>query len=686
MVKSFIEMEIIFDNNNDMINTLCKCKDINKDFVKYFFDGLRLLNVLNKNDEDEPNDNKIEIEDNTVEIENNKNMIKTLKFLWRNGQLEALKKIIDNDFESGLVSMITGSGKSLIFLKTIYNHLLIKKPKKGSVYILLCPRIDILKSLFFEYDKESKKMILDESKIKYWKDNDIINLKKINVIDCVNGDAKNVKFDKEKYNLLLINNDAFRALYKIKKLKDYVNENTNLTVIDECQCLSGDKIYEIVEEMKYDHKISIMGFSATAIRNSKKSETNVKHILSKTFDRNKKDKKINLIYSYDLLQGILENIVLPYKITCVKMNKIKGHKIGFTNKSILKDILKKCIDVKTNKLPYKKFVVWTNTREIMMECYLFVKKEFPELKVYCTSSFDRDMSKNGMNTDYEEFYESNGNCILICINKCKEGSDIPYVDCGIYFDGVKNRSILVHIQTSGRLIRPDKEGKKTHGELIDTFILDNSEKSHTLTAQKILSYLTRLLNLSDDEYEDQIEYYKQMSTLAENMEYNSKEQTLKIKINDNKYGALFEFEKMEMLEMDWMAIKKELYKQVDKKFCISEEQKFKIIIQKLKNVKEFKKDCDFWKVYDKYRDKYKLPEDLKETYKHKFEEKTWYELLGIDTKEWYQSYTQIKKKVSEFGQFDKKTYQIAIKKCEKLPPYPEYLIPNFWNKTKTHDY
>lgn len=690
MIKSLVEYKMEFDNYEEIKIFLTKSKNTNKEFIKYFFDGLNLKLFGNKKDDivekDEMSEEDIDNDDINAkeEIEYNKNIISSEKFQWYHGQLEALANVEKDDFSCGLISMITGSGKSRVYLKTIDKHFTNKNPKNGSVYIVLCPRIDILQSLFFEKQKNDK-FVLDKAKKKFWKDNDIINLDNFDVIDCVNFGSKKCIFNKKKCNLLLINNDSFRTLYDNEELKNYVNKNTNLIIIDECQCLSGDKIYEILEKMKYNKKVPMIGFSATAIRNSKKSEQNVISILSKTFDRSKKDKRINLIYSYDLLQGIKDDIVLPYRIECVRINKIKGHKIGMSNKDILKDILKKCINVKTQKLPYKKFVVWTNRKDIMKECYKFIEKNVPELKVYCTSSFDDELSKEGFNTDYEEYYKSKGNSILICINKCKEGSDIPNVDCGIYFDGVKNRSILVHIQTSGRLIRVDKDKKKTHGDLIDTFILDEKENPHTLTAQKILSYLTRLLNLSDDDYDDQIDYYKQMSKLADNMEYNSVEQTLKIKIDEHdKHNTLIELKKMKILQMDWSAIKKELSNQVDKKFGISDDEKFNIIINKLRKIKDFNKDCDFWEVYDDVREKYKLPEDFKETYKHKFEEKTWYEHLNIDTHEWYQSYTIIKQKVG--GQLNHKTYKIARKKYNKLPPHPEYLIKNFWNREKYIDY
>jgi superfamily II DNA or RNA helicase len=573
---------------------------------------------------------------------------------------------------SGLVSMITGSGKSLIFLKTL-DKCFAKKSKKGSVYILTCPRIDIIRSLFFKCDKEGKYK-LNKKRFKQWKNNKIINLDNINIIDGVNVSAKKVEFDKTKCNLLLINNDSLKVLYKIKKQKKYINNNTNLVIIDECHCLSAIKFYEMIKEMKYDHEIPILGFSATAIRDTKQSEKRVLDILSKSFDEDDHDKKINMIYSYDLLQGIKDEIVLPYRIECVLINEIKGHKIGLSNKKILNGILKKLIDIKSKKLSYKKFVIWTNKKDIMKECYVHIEKEFPQLKVYCTSSFDKSLASEGFNTNYEEYYQSKGGSVLICINKCKEGSDIPYVDCGIYFDGVKNRSILVHIQTSGRLIRPDVEGKKTHGDLIDTFILEENECPHTLTAQKILSYLARLLNLSDDDYSDQIEYYNQMATLANNMEYNNSEQTLKIKIDGNsKHDTIIELKKMKILQMDWTTIKKELDKQVDKKFCISDDEKERMLFNDLK----IKSKTEYIEMArDKENMLIRNPHE-----KFKILWKGWYDFLDVNT----ELFPPTKEKWLRICKHKNITCKKDYNKCYKkynLPELPQelYVFDDFDNE------
>lgn len=669
MVKSFIDMGFVFENNDDIKKTLLKSKFMNQEFLNYFFDGLKLYNIKNVKVEEDVANEEIEDEVDNVEIENNNNIKYFENFKWHDGQLEALKKIKDNEYKSGIVSMITGGGKSLIFLKSIYEHFKTQKTKPGSVYILMCPRIDILRSLFFTLNK-SGEYVLNTQKVKEWKKYDIIDLDQFNLIDYINHKSKDIEYNKKKCNLLLINNDFFRSLYADKKQKKYISNNTNFMIIDECHCMSGNKIYEIVDEMKYDHKIPIIGFSATPIRPTKASEQNVKNIFSKTDDRDTEKKKINLIYSYDLLQGIKDEIVLPYRIECVKINQIKEHKIGFTNKDILHGILQKCIENKTKVLPYKKIIIWTNRKNIMRECYQYIEKTFPKLAVYCTSSFDKEFTDEGFNTNYEDFYKSDGNSVLICINKCKEGSDIPKVDCGIYFDGVKNRSILVYIQTSGRMIRPDKLNKKTHGDLIDTFVLDKNEGPHTLTAQKLLTYLTRLLNLAEGEYDDMIDVYNEMVKLANNMEYNVKEQTLKIKIDENsKHDTLIHMEKMEIHQMDWIEIKNELMKQVQKKFGVSDADVLKEEFLKTKEkIKDMKLCSEVeYIAYAKIQNLTLYPEDHFDGLW-----KGWYDFLNVDTRKFPNTLEMWKRKCNEYRLKNKIDYDKYYSKYN-LPAHPKEL-------------
>ena len=50
------------------------------------------------------------------------------------------------------------------------------------------------------------------------------------------------------------------------------------------------------------------------------------------------------------------------------------------------------------------------------------------------------------------------------------------------------RSLLVALQTSGRVLRKDKDNKKTHGLIIDSFVNIDGIQVEVMTAQKIINY------------------------------------------------------------------------------------------------------------------------------------------------------------------------------------------------------
>jgi superfamily II DNA or RNA helicase len=660
MVKSWLR------NGFDIHEEFSKNVFINKKFIDYFFSDLEILKVKSKCLTGLTKDIV-----STEEFFDEECIDRSVKFEWRTGQIRALENLKLNYHTCGIVNMITGSGKSLIFLRCIEDF--VEEFVTGDdIFIILCPRIDVLRSLFFVV-KDDKYVINDKNK-KFWKDNNIIDLDNFDVVDGVNNKKSNEIYKQlncmnGKDKLLIINNDYFRVIYNNIDIRNLIHEKTSKIIIDEVQCMTGQKIYDIITNIKYTTKISIVGFSATPIRPTKSSEENIINIFSKTFNV-KDEKTLNLIYSYDLLNGIMDGIVLPYRIECVKINSISTNKIGLTNKNVLNDILEKMIRSKESELYYKKFVIWVKNKNILKETYKFIFNTFPEMKVYCTSSFDKELSMCGYNTDYDEYYKCSGSAILICINKCKEGSDIPFIDCGIYFDGCKSRSIVVSIQTSGRIIRPDHLGKKARGDIIDTFVIDEKTKnmSHTLTVQKILSYLTRLLNLADEEtYSKQIDLYNKMSSLADNIEYDYKDNIIKIKLDDNaKHDTIM---KMTGITIDWIHVKELLVKEVDDKFEIDRNFKLKIEYETLKklvienNIKTRNEYND--------RDYIKNPED-----KYYMFWKNWYDFLNIDTSIYPCSFNKLKKICDKYDITNIKQYVTYCKKYN-LPEMPEELYDLF---------
>jgi len=148
--------------------------------------------------------------------------------------------------------------------------------------------------------------------------------------------------------------------------------------------------------------------------------------------------------------------------------------------------------------------------------------------------------------------------------------------------------------------------------------LDEKENPQSLTAEKIISYLSRLLNLSDDEYDDQLEFYDKMKKLANNMEYDKVTRTLKIKTDKNtKNDVVVELDKMEnelkmtTYEMDWsFLLKQEIMKKIDKKFGV-DKLDIKTIrnaiikeneerIDKNKNIINTKKNYNEWAIKNKF--------------------------------------------------------------------------------------
>ena len=108
-------------------------------------------------------------------------------------------------------------------------------------------------------------------------------------------------------------------------------------------------------------------------------------------------------------------------------------------------------------------------------------------------------SKNKNKNDFEEFCKSEGSSILFCVNCCKEGSDIYKLDFGLYLDSVKKRSLLVSMQTAGRIMRPDDAGLKKYAYIIEVINTETNDLSvEIMSVMKLINYYKSILNLAND--------------------------------------------------------------------------------------------------------------------------------------------------------------------------------------------
>lgn len=641
--------------------------ELTKELVLYIFETIFSIednDIEDTDDEDYEEDMK-EINIDIKEVNDN--------FKWRKNQLEAINNTINQNFDCGIHNQIMGSGKTFIILKTIWEHYKLNNKNK-KIYVITCFRQEILKDLFFDEDGD-----IDEDKEDFFKQNDIIDLDKFNIINRVHQKDKNVKPSKKKPSILIVNTDYLKSIDKGEKYINY--SDINFVILDECHSVSANKFYQLLRKIKYIHKKNIIGFSATPLRD--KAGTKLLDIFSRT--NNDKDiKKLNIISNYDFINAIKDDVILPPYYTLCEVNKTLNGKIGKSNKDITKRVMKKTL----KNAPYKKIIGWCKSKEHLKTYYKYIKENFPELTVYCSSCFDKELKSLGYNTNWYEFSRKERNCILLCINRGREGSDIKNLDTVIYFDFVKNRSLLVALQTAGRGLRKDKAGKKTHGIIIDTFINVDGIQIEQLTAKRIIHYYQQIFTLCDkNDYIEQKEAYEQMMNICNNIVYDNEKEELTIKLSDDKKHDMKIKLELTTKSYDFSKLKVELGTIIDKMFNVEKKQKFDNIIEKLRKINW----CDlstknFLKAYDKISNKNNLglPETSKilyDEYKDFINVKSWYELMNLDTSCWYPSLSECKKELLKIynGDLDDKIYNSLVLKNSKIPinPYELYKLSGF---------
>ena len=597
---------------------------------------------------------------------------------WRHNQTIAINSTIKQNFCSGFHNQVMGAGKTFIIYNLIERHREINKQKSG-VYVILCERQDILRQMFFDTDGN-----IDKVKKEFLKENMIINLNRFYIEERVfeKSKDKKIKLLEGKPTILLINCAFLKTIYdhdKNKKVKNrYFNfDNIIFTILDESHSISGNKLYETLYDMKYNYKKHIIGFSATPLREIKGAEDKLKDIFSKGLDPKEKNKTANIISTYDYMDALIDDIILPPHIMMCKMDKTLSKQIGKNNKEVIIKMFKKTFKI----LPYKKIICWCGTIKEMIMYYDWMTSEsfFDEYKIHCSSSKDK-LYENDYNTSYDTFVKSKGMSIMLCVGKYREGSDIPYVDCGVYLDAVQKRGTLVAMQTSGRIMRKDNKNKKTKAYIIDTFIQDDKKDLNTMTAEKVIEYYKKILKLSD-KLEGETQKYDEICKYIENTIIDEKEQTIKIR-KDNKIVVELD---MIFTGCDWSKLPSIIKKAVEDKMKVSEEDKFKLIIKKLRTIEDFTMECDFWEVYeDLDKNKYNLPENLYDEYKEFFDKSTWFELMEYNMSKYY-SYKDfintLKNKERSINIiYDKKQMKLLHKIDKKIPINPKYCYKELLDK------
>jgi superfamily II DNA or RNA helicase len=402
--------------------------------------------------------------------------------------------------------------------------------------------------------------VINRVKFDKIKRSNIFDIDNYNIIDYVVNKEFNIKqFSKSKSNLIIANMQYL--IHMTQENRKIIKKNLKMIIFDECHNSNGDEIFDFITSFK---NVIHLGFSATPLRNTKHKEKLLQ------LYKNPSTNKLNVISSYDIFDGIRDGVILPFKhyyfefknVYIKKKQNISEDDDSETiddnsidinndnldyNKSIIKNhIMPKIV----SKLPYEKIVCWCKTKKIAKEWYNWFRSTYNDYKVYISISGEDE------NDDYLNFkkLEPIGNdkikAILIVVGRVREGSDIECLDCGITVDAVKTRSVVVAMQTSGRVMRTDPSKLKEYACIIEGYLsIDNTSKQK-LCADQILAYYQRLLQIS----EDKDNYKEKLSQLLKNTHFDNSSKLIRLKIdNHTNHDCILD---IDVKEEDWSYIKK----------------------------------------------------------------------------------------------------------------------------------
>ena len=343
------------------------------------------FNFLINNEEKKINENLEDyeiIEEENLEEENIEEEILPDLTNLRPNQEHAINTVIEQGYKCGIINQIMGSGKTYEILNLIEKHYDLFNESKSGNYMILCSRKDVLLNIFYTH-KGKNEYEINNNELKKLKQSKIITIDKYNLVNFVNDDIKTKEIKNDKPNIIIINTAYMCILFEKKDVINKIFSNTQLLLFDECHSNSAPKMYKILQEFKYNYKKPIIGFSATPLRDIKNAEAQMRDIFSDSYDKEDKNKNVNIISTYDLFEAIKDGIILPFKHYLYEIKDIVGDedkklseeetiKNSKFNEKVFEEAFKEILN--TSILPYKKIVCWCRDINGMNKWYEYAKK------------------------------------------------------------------------------------------------------------------------------------------------------------------------------------------------------------------------------------------------------------------------------------------------------------------------
>lgn len=607
-----------------------------------------------------------------IDLEDIPEKEKLVEYIPRINQQDAFDRLAKNGLETGIHCQATGCGKTNIILH--YIDYCIKRFGNRCKIILFTERVNILSDLF---DLTKKRITANKENIKYWKKLGIADLTNLKIVNRVTIKKKDwdTELNKAIKPTLLVINRAFLTLgQKYKKL-----ENISLVLHDECHNTTSKQCHNLLLSLK-SKKVPIVGFSATPLRTGKHDLSKLREVYLDGEQDDESD--FPLLTNYSMVYAISSKLILPpqfywYQIDETRINRKDKNKIYDAEIATVMDLLNSIIP----KMPNKKIVAWCGRIDNARKWKEVFEKEHRKRTYMYSFKFYLDTSQN-TNEEYHQFRKSNGNSILFCANKHREGSDIRKLDSCIFLDRVKNRGCIPFIQSIGRVLRLDKGNHaKTNGFVIDG-IYKNEDYDKTFV-DKILGYYMNLENslCKLENLREEKNRYETYVRLKEMIQFSENREEISIKFGESEI-------KIHLNRLGWDDVIQKFDSVLQKKIKLSAESNMIHKGRMLVRYFNFTERTDFIRAYQEIPEEKKLefnfPDLDKEETQTVFMGKTWFDFLGLKP-EFYCTIQEAKTSLERQGIVLENASSNWLEWCKldtKLPPYPQY----WWRDTFYYRY
>jgi superfamily II DNA or RNA helicase len=671
---------------------------------------IMMLSIMEQNYKDQNYVDSYD-DENYVDSSDDEKFINYGPFEWKPNQSNALNETMNQLYKNsagvnipktGIHCQATGAGKTFIGLNIIKRVCDVNNYNKEITIIWFTERKCILMDNFYKKEKivnyqnnendQKEKIYYVKNKENYnkWAQWDIIDISKFKVYQFVeNKDKKwydKINKPTNKPKLIIINRTFLANQEKYK----YINKNKPCLIIhDECHSAVNETSYKFLTYAREEWNSSIIGFSATPIRINNKNDYNQKDY-EKLIEIFGIDNKINIISNYHISRAIEDKAILSPKFkwylledTSDKSNDFKYMDINGNDTEIKRKNFKmamKELDKCYPDLIFKKTIGWAKTIDQaddwkkLFDIHKIKKgknnkwkyKNLHKIKSYVDHSKNED-------EDYEQFEKSEGNCILFCVGKHREGSDIKYLDSCIFLDCVKNRSSKEFIQCIGRVLR--KCGNKEFGLVIDGFVRDTKTLHEKVIIDKIIGYYLIFQNM-ELVFEEKHEKIQKYNKIKDDIKFDNENPIIRIRISKNNYIEV------ECNEFDWSKIGNIFSDILKKGLKFDKMDEFDELKDEIEEY-QFKDKNEYFDFINKSKKNKSLNNSLDWPTNPEVEYSLfwngWYDFLGTDTSKFIKTKDRWIKYCNKYGVKNPNDYNKLCKKKKKLPRMPEEFYHGFTN-------